>query len=746
MAPGSCTGRGNSMPWPLGLRSGFQQATDFVLRSRGASGFWEEFTSTAGPSTEWVTGFVLASLASHSHADIREACGRLLDCQRADGSWGFCPRVPGDADSTAWAVLGLGSALPEDRRSAAATFLQAQQLGGGGFRTYPDTAATGLHPWAPRARDHRGWQAPHTCVSGTVLLALAQLGQAGPRAGPAARYLADRQDPSGVWPSYWWSGVAYSTHQALRSLRGHGLLTTSAASRAARELTRRQLRSGGWAWDGSLVGPAGAFETAFALLALHETRKAGAQPGTDCIRRGLVWLTQHQSKAGRWRSRAILRVPMPDDTRECLGACEAPPRPGALGTDASGVFTAAAAARCLATYQDWSPEPAPRRPTAPTRRPQADIPAVLEFLMLHEAQTAFARTMSSRGLTIAPATQATVLDTDRRHGHRIAARLPSPGLDSRFFGRHWRDQAVPVLGFGWGMTHVLAAHQSLPCQPEAAELGAVLILGTAAVDQLLDASPRRRDALLATLSRGLLIAAADRSTGQRALAEASLAAQDADIRYVLGLVSAFFLRLTRCDLDEFWYQRICNLLLQGYDAELRTLASSPPGRPSTEILQAHLSARVLPFRVISAIQCGLCRHACDDSDQGSCARAAQLLGEAVAAVDDLADLCADARHGAANSLLNLSADPDRDADLQSPSRALVGVLASGACWHAATSIAQALTQLTDSLLPHQESNQPYSRDRALAHLWGWGDLGRPEPGRWQPRQHRAAAPSSQWTF
>jgi hypothetical protein len=735
------------MPSSADLRSGFQRAADFVLRSRGASGFWEEFTSTAGPSTEWVTGFVLASLARHEHPEIGEARARLLDCQRADGSWGFCSRVPGDADSTAWAVLGLGSALPDDRRTAAATFLQAQQLGGGGFRTYPDTAATGLRPWAPRADDHRGWQAPHTCVSGTVLLALAELGQGGWRADAAARYLADRQAPSGVWPSYWWSGVAYSTHQALRALRGHGLLTTSVASRAARELFRRQLPSGGWAWDGSLAGQAGAFETALALLALNEAREAGAEPDTDCIRRGLDWLRQGQSKAGRWRSGAILRVPMPGDTRECLGACEAPARPGGLGTDASGVFTAAIAARCLATYQDWSPESARRRPAVPARRPQADVvPAVLEFLVLHEAQTAFARTMSSRGLTISPATQATVVDTDRRHGHRIAARLPSPASDSRFFGRYWRDQTVPVLGFGWGMTHVLAAHQPLPCQPEAAELGAVLILGTAAVDQLFDASPRRRDALLTVLSRDLLIAAADRSTGQRALTEASRAAPDADIRYVLGLVSAFFLRLTRCDLDEVWYQRICDLLLQAYDAELRTLASRPPGRLSAEILQAHLSARVLPFRVISAIQCGLCRHACGGSDQGSCARAAQLLGEAVAAVDDLADLCADARRGAANSLLTLSGDPDRAAGLQAPSRALVGVLSSGACWRAATSVARALIQLADSLPPHHESPQPCSRDQALAHLWGWGDLGRPVLGGWQPQQHRATAPASPQAF
>ncbi len=729
------------MPPPADLRPALRKAAGFLLQSRNAaSGLWEDFASTAGPSTEWVTGFVLASLASLAHPDLRAAREKLLDCQRQDGSWGFCSRVPGDADSTAWAVLGLGSALPDDRRDGAARFLLAQQLGDrGGFRTYPGTAAAGLGPWAPGGRDHSGWQAAHTCVTGTVVLALAELGQAGARAGQAARYLADRQDPSGVWPSYWWSGVAYSTHQALRALRGHGLLTTAAASRAAGELACRQLPSGGWAWDGSLTGTGGAFETAFALLALDEARQAGAEPGAGHVLRGLAWLTRRQSGAGRWRSQAILRVPMPSDRTERLGACEAPARPGGLGPDPRGVFTAAVAARCLGSYQDWSPQPAPRRSAAPASGQRADIPPVLRFLVVHEAQTAFAATMASRGLTITPAARVAVVAADRTSGRRIAARLPAPAPGSRVFGQHWRDQAVPVLGFGWGMTHVLAAHQSLPCQAEAAELGAVLILGTAAVDQLLDGSRRRRDALLAVLNRDLLAAAAERDTGQRALAEASLTAADPGVRYVLALVSAFFQRLQHCSLAEDWYQRICDLLRQAYDAELRTISARPPEPPGDGILQAHLSARVLPLQVISAIQCGLRGHACAESGHDKCTRAAQLLGEVIAAVDDLADLCADARTGAVNSLLAQSAGPGLAAEQRSPSRALIGVLSSGACWHAVDSAARALTELGHGLPPRREPRQPSSRHRALAHLSGWGDLGSHEFGPWQAHQHRAAA-------
>jgi len=132
------------MPRSIDLQPGLSRATSFLLRARDrASGLWQDFPSITGPGSEWVTGFVLASLAGQEYPGFGEARQRLIGLQRADGSWGFCSQVPGDADSTAWAVLGLGSAMSVDSSSRARAFLLARQCRGG-FCTYPATAASGL--------------------------------------------------------------------------------------------------------------------------------------------------------------------------------------------------------------------------------------------------------------------------------------------------------------------------------------------------------------------------------------------------------------------------------------------------------------------------------------------------------------------------------------------------------------------------------------------------------------------------
>ena len=777
------------MPRPADLQTGLQRAREFLLRARDpADGLWRDFTSTAGRASEWVAGFVLASLAGWDIPEARSTRRALLGRQRGDGSWGFCSRVPGDADSTAWVVLGLGPALTTGHGSRAGAFLLTQQRqGDGGFRTYPGAAAGPLSPWAPRDHDYRGWQASHTCVSGTALLALQGSGAAGAALTPArrqaaARYLIRRQDPCGIWPSYWWSGVAYSTCQALRALQCCGELPVRTASRAADELARRQLPGGGWAWDGSCRAQAGAFETAFALLGLLVAERSGAKPSSSCIRRGLDALIRSQSPAGRWVSQPILRVPLPSDQREWLGTHEAPARTGGLGRDDRGVFTAAAVANCLMASLERFPgtQTAAGAPTAQRTqatadgraiastpsgagaragqrsRPPASSP-VLRYLAIREAQAAFAQTMSSYGLAITPAARAAILERDRRHGRRVAASLPAPAPGCVSFTERWRREIRSTLGFGWGMTDALAAWQSLPSSPRANELGAVFMLGTAAVDRLCDSDPGRRDALLARLNREQLHAAAVGLADDPPL-RISRGAADPDTRYALELAEAFFHRLRQCRLDEFWHAQVCGLLIQAYDAECATLGqvAMSPARPAPtaeSILRAHQAARVLPFRVITAIQCGLNRHECAryaDRRRGphgpgapqlglSCAMAAELLGEAIASLDDLADLCGDAEQGTANSLivpLPGQLDLASAAGLREPDQVLVAALASGACWRAATTVAQRLTRLLAGPPPAVADGHPRARQRILAHLWGWGSLGRPaldfRPARTRP--------------
>lgn len=748
------------------LETGLRRAREFLRRTWDpADGLWHDFTSTAGASSEWVTGFVLASLPGWDVREARDARRALLGCVRADGSWGFCPRVPGDADSTSWALLALGSDLTGEPRVRAERFLRDQQRpGDGGFRTYPEAAAAPLGRWAPHDHGYRGWQEAHTCVTGTVLLALPAAGLPPERRRDATRYLQRRQDSSGIWPSYWWSGLAFSTCQALRALSQCGQLPPAAAVRAAAELARRQLPSGGWAWDGSTSGPAGSFETAFALRALLTAEQAGAAHWPDCIQRGLGWLIRHQDAAGGWPVRPILRVPMPGDRQERFGAYAVPHRRGGLGADTHGVFTAAAVASCLAARLDGGPNApvastvsaAPSAPQPGTtlvsrpataagpllRRPPGISP-VLRYLATREAQAALWQTMSSHGLAIAPAARAAILAQDRSHGRRIAASLPAPSRGCRSFTTGWLREVAATLGFGWGMTRTLAARQGLPFRSQAAELGAVLVIGTAAVDRLCDSAPPRRDALLALLRPDHLRTAAIHDGNP--VARAARDAADPDIRYALGLAADFFARLRRCELDHTWRSRVMELLVQALDAERASLL--PPGaRPASEdVGRAHVAARVLPFQVIAAAQCGLHHHDCPAGsglterdpagrDPGRpstrCVMTAQLLGEAIAAVDDLADVCADAASGAANSLLDTIPPGQGGATgttLSTAEQAIIAALASGACWASAATVCQRVTWLLDGRVP-RTADVPPPVQRVLAYLWGWGNLGRPALG------------------
>ena len=96
------------------VRSALVRTDDTLLAAPSAVGhLWEDFASTAGSSSEWVTGFVLWGLgAKPTSPVVAAATEALIARQRKDGSWGYCHKVPGDADSTAWALIGLGGAAP----------------------------------------------------------------------------------------------------------------------------------------------------------------------------------------------------------------------------------------------------------------------------------------------------------------------------------------------------------------------------------------------------------------------------------------------------------------------------------------------------------------------------------------------------------------------------------------------------------------------------------------------------------
>ncbi len=85
------------------------RGVDFLLAAQETQGWWTDFNLAAGPSDEWVTGYVGAMLVNIGDVRAYEAAvtaWRLLNTRRhrVDGKWGYNRLPPGDADSTGWAL------------------------------------------------------------------------------------------------------------------------------------------------------------------------------------------------------------------------------------------------------------------------------------------------------------------------------------------------------------------------------------------------------------------------------------------------------------------------------------------------------------------------------------------------------------------------------------------------------------------------------------------------------------------
>jgi hypothetical protein len=281
------------------LLPALERATRFLLDRQGADGFWRDFTTPAGPASAWPTGFIAAALhrAGADPVALDRAAAALLASQHPDGGWGYHEHVPTDADSTAWALLFLGS---EGRHGAACwraaeALVDRQHAESGGIATYADAAPIREFMGVGRWMRFRGWCRPHPDVTAVAGAALAA---SHPGAAAAAwRFVRAGQRPDGSWPSYWWTSPLYGTAQAVVLARRFG--DDAALDRAAGWLLAR--RPGG-------QGPPGAFAAALSLSILLEARVGG--PPLD---EALGELLALQADDGGWPSAPIMRVPLPGD-------------------------------------------------------------------------------------------------------------------------------------------------------------------------------------------------------------------------------------------------------------------------------------------------------------------------------------------------------------------------------------------------------------------------------------------------
>jgi squalene cyclase len=288
-------------------------ADNYIASKQREDGLWEDFQTSAGHSTDWVTAYVAHAIScgDHLRENIEQALKALLRRQRPNGGWSYNENVPTDCDSTAWALLALSSrpfCRPSVRHRAQRYITLHQDLSKGGFCTYSAQDGIERYIGAQNSRLTRGWRSPHACVTSAVIQALLEGGEspAGRILRPAVNYLLGLKGPSGLWQSYWWVGHSYATYHTLKGLIMAGVIHFRDLEEARVRFANCQRSDGGWSCQKRAESEV--FETAYALLCLllYPTRIA-----LNCASKAADWLLKTQEATGSWPVAPMLRIPFP---------------------------------------------------------------------------------------------------------------------------------------------------------------------------------------------------------------------------------------------------------------------------------------------------------------------------------------------------------------------------------------------------------------------------------------------------
>lgn len=285
-----------------------EAAIQFLLGRRDRHGWWWDFDTLAGPSDEWVTGYVGAALAAEPEPRARQAAQdawRLLRRRRVwSGGWGYSRRVPVDADSTIWALrLGLEVGRSgEARIGRALALLDRHVLASGAVATYRSSGPIRWFTGLSGSTSFEGWCDGHVCVTA----AAAGIGRL-PGRDRVLAFLRSAQAPGGYWPAYWWSDDEYSTMLAAEALARTGdpsdreRVRRAAATMAAGIDGPGGVESGSW--------PSGSpFGTACAATVVAVSGEASM---VDRLERAAGRLLATQDPDGGWVASARLRIPPP---------------------------------------------------------------------------------------------------------------------------------------------------------------------------------------------------------------------------------------------------------------------------------------------------------------------------------------------------------------------------------------------------------------------------------------------------
>lgn len=288
------------------LRGNLRRAREFLLARLRHDCLWSDFRTLAGESTDWVSGYIAATVGT-----VSGTAAALISHQHADGGWGYAPHVPSDVSSTAQVLLYLSTVDPAWVVGAAEAarrgteFLLDAQAAGGGFPPYADEGAIRAFLALPEGISLEGWCHPEPLVTATAGRALAASGAAhAARARSAWDWVAAAQLPEGGWRSQWWVGESFPMQQAvaLGASLGERPSARAVLERARRYIEATQNADGGWGPEpGQCSQP---FATAANVEAL-----VGLTGSARRVAWGVEFLSERQAGDGGWASSSLLRIP-----------------------------------------------------------------------------------------------------------------------------------------------------------------------------------------------------------------------------------------------------------------------------------------------------------------------------------------------------------------------------------------------------------------------------------------------------
>lgn len=255
--------------------------------------------------------------------------------------------------------------------------------------------------------------------------------------------------------------------------------------------------------------------------------------------------------------------------------------------------------------------------------------------------------------------------------HQCYPAVAEGSFSIEFDGADHAARVRAALAFGSQTATVLRGRREVARSNGSVELlCAVFNLGIGLVDGLCDESPQLGERLLGRLDEGDLIIATeqDRPRGWLASRVGTTLAEDAGARFAIAVIEAFFRSLHEVYPGDSASPRralVGARLAAALEAERRSVDHSHRRPPRRQLIEWSRRTSVLPFQIIEALAA---------EERAREPSVGLLLGEAMWRIDDLIDLCQDARRGALNSIL-LAAAERLDAGGEAELRAVLEHLA-----------------------------------------------------------------------